>query len=60
LALGGVIGYTGGGWMYDTGRALELPQLPWFLLGIVGLITLTGLYWQFNLRRIEPAMLGGN
>lgn len=60
LALGGVIGYTGGGWMYDTGRALELPELPWFLLGVVGFITLTGLYWQFNLRRIEPAMLSGN
>ena len=59
LALGGVIGYTGGGWMYDTGRALELPELPWFLLGVVGFITLTGLYWQFNLRRIEPAMLSG-
>ncbi|MFU2317919.1 multidrug efflux MFS transporter MdtH [Rahnella sp. PCH160] len=59
LALGGIIGYTGGGWMYDTGRALELPELPWFLLGIVGFITLTGLYWQFNLRRIEPAMLSG-
>jgi DHA1 family multidrug resistance protein-like MFS transporter len=60
LALGGAIGYTGGGWMYDTGRALDLPELPWFLLGIVGFITLTGLYWQFNLRRIEPAMLSGN
>jgi len=60
LALGGVIGYTGGGWMYDTGRALQLPQLPWILLGIVGLLTLTALYWQFHLRRIEPAMLNGN
>ncbi len=60
LAIGGVIGYTGGGWMYDTGRALQLPQLPWFLLGIVGLITLAGLYWQFYLRRIELAMLSGN
>jgi len=60
LALGGVIGYTGGGWMYDTGRALELPELPWLLLGVVGFITLTGLYWQFNLRRIEPAMLSGS
>lgn len=60
LALGGAIGYTGGGWMYDTGRALALPQLPWLLLGLVGLITLIGLYWQFHLRRIEPAMLSGN
>ncbi len=60
LALGGAIGYTGGGWMYDTGRELQLPALPWLLLGIVGLMTLIGLYWQFRLRRIEPAMLSGN
>ncbi|ANI29066.1 multidrug resistance protein MdtH [Yersinia entomophaga] len=60
LALGGALGYTGGGWMYDTGKSLSLPQLPWFLLGIIGLITLAGLYWQFNQRRIEPAMLSGS
>ncbi len=60
LALGGAIGYTGGGWMYDTGRALQLPQLPWLLLGLVGLLTLAGLYWQFYRRRIESAMLSGN
>ncbi|AJI96470.1 major Facilitator Superfamily protein [Yersinia ruckeri] len=57
LALGGALGYTGGGWMYDTGKSLSLPELPWFLLGVIGLITLAGLYWQFNQRRIEPAML---
>ncbi|CNH95595.1 multidrug efflux MFS transporter MdtH [Yersinia pekkanenii] len=60
LALGGALGYTGGGWMYDTGRTLAMPELPWFLLGIIGLMTLFGLYWQFNQRRIEPAMLSGN
>ncbi|WP_145479858.1 multidrug efflux MFS transporter MdtH [Yersinia similis] len=57
LALGGALGYTGGGWMYDTGKTLDMPELPWFLLGIIGLITLAGLYWQFNRRRIESAML---
>ncbi|AJJ24586.1 multidrug efflux MFS transporter MdtH [Yersinia enterocolitica] len=60
LALGGALGYTGGGWMYDTGRTLEMPELPWFLLGVIGLITLVGLYWQFNQRRIESAMLSGS
>ncbi|EKN3946057.1 multidrug transporter MdtH [Yersinia enterocolitica] len=60
LALGGALGYTGGGWMYDTGRTLEMPELPWFLLGVIGLITLVGLYWQFNQRRIESAMLRGS
>lgn len=60
LALGGALGYTGGGWMYDTGRTLEMPELPWFLLGIIGLMTLVGLYWQFNQRRIESTMLSGS
>ncbi|WP_145590075.1 multidrug efflux MFS transporter MdtH [Yersinia aleksiciae] len=60
LALGGALGYTGGGWMYDTGRTLEMPELPWFMLGVIGVITLIGLYWQFNQRRIESAMLSGN
>ncbi|AJJ12429.1 sugar (and other) transporter family protein [Yersinia rohdei] len=60
LALGGALGYTGGGWMYDTGRTLDMPELPWFLLGVIGLITLVGLYWQFNQRRIESAMLSGS
>ncbi|MDA5473092.1 multidrug transporter MdtH, partial [Yersinia kristensenii] len=44
----------------DTGRTLEMPELPWFLLGIIGLMTLVGLYWQFNQRRIESAMLSGS
>ncbi|ANS43379.1 multidrug efflux MFS transporter MdtH [Serratia inhibens] len=57
LALGGAIGYTGGGWMYDTGRTMNLPELPWILLGIVGFITLFALYWQFNPRTAAPAIL---
>lgn len=60
LALGGAIGYTGGGWMYDTGQALGTPELPWFLLGVVGVLTLILLYWQFNQRSIAPAVLGGS
>ncbi|MCG8710056.1 multidrug efflux MFS transporter MdtH [Brenneria sp. 4F2] len=60
LALGGAIGYSGGGWLFDAGHALGQPELPWFMLGAIGLITLAALYWQFNLRRIEPAMLGGH
>lgn len=59
LAFGGVLGYTGGGWMYDTGRALGQPELPWFLLGLVGFITLFALYWQFNPRATAPAVLRG-
>ncbi|MGL9769339.1 MAG: multidrug efflux MFS transporter MdtH [Sodalis sp. (in: enterobacteria)] len=48
LALGGAIGYSGGGWLYDVGNRLEIPQLPWFMLGVIGFITLLGLYHQFQ------------
>ena len=58
LALGGAIGYSGGGWLFDTGHALNTPELPWFILGVIGLLTLAALYWQFHQRKIESAMLG--
>lgn len=58
LALGGALGYSGGGWLFDTGHRLHMPELPWFMLGIIGLLTLATLYWQFNLRKIAPTMLG--
>ncbi|CBJ81342.1 multidrug transport protein (MFS family) [Xenorhabdus bovienii str. Jollieti] len=58
LALGGAIGYTGGGWLYDTGRVLNMPQLPWILLGLSGLITIYALHHQFNKKKIDPVMLG--
>ncbi|TCL02297.1 multidrug efflux MFS transporter MdtH [Sodalis ligni] len=60
LALGGAIGYSGGGWLYDAGHRLDLPELPWCMLGVIGLATLFGLYRQFRQRRIEPAMLSGH
>ncbi|EQB99716.1 multidrug efflux MFS transporter MdtH [Photorhabdus temperata] len=60
LALGGALGYTGGGWLYDTGHTLNMPQLPWILLGIIGFITLYALHRQFNQRKIESAMLSGS
>ncbi|HEY0208677.1 multidrug efflux MFS transporter MdtH [Acerihabitans sp.] len=59
LALGGAIGYSGGGWLYDVGHRLDFPNLPWIMLGLIGLATLFGLYRQFHRRRIEPAMLSG-
>ncbi|HAV5988024.1 TPA: multidrug efflux MFS transporter MdtH, partial [Serratia marcescens] len=59
LALGGALGYTGGGWMYDTGRTMNMPELPWLLLGAVGFATLLALYWQFSPRRSAPMMLRG-
>jgi DHA1 family multidrug resistance protein-like MFS transporter len=45
--------------MYDTGNAMGMPELPWFLLGLVGFITLFALYWQFNPRTAAPAILRG-
>ena len=59
LALGGALGYTGGGWMYDTGHTMNMPELPWLLLGAVGFATLLALYWQFSPRRSAPMMLRG-
>lgn len=59
LALGGAIGYSGGGWLYDVGHELDYPSLPWAMLGGIGLVTLFALYRQFLQRRIEPAMLSG-
>ncbi|WP_426577197.1 multidrug efflux MFS transporter MdtH [Xenorhabdus stockiae] len=57
LALGGVLGYTGGGWLYDTGHALNMPQLPWVLLGFIGLFTIYALHRQFNQKKIEPVTI---
>ena len=59
LALGGALGYTGGGWMFDAGRELGLPELPWLMLGSVGMATLLALWWQFQPRTAAPAMLSG-
>ncbi|ROP49409.1 DHA1 family multidrug resistance protein-like MFS transporter [Enterobacter sp. BIGb0383] len=56
LAFGGALGYAGGGWFFDAGKAMGQPELPWAMLALVGLITLLALYWQFSLRRVEPRM----
>ncbi len=58
LALGGAVGYTGGGWMYDMGREFNQPALPWLMLATVGLITFFALYRQFYRRAVEPEMFG--
>ncbi|TKI08258.1 multidrug efflux MFS transporter MdtH [Martelella alba] len=57
LALGGAIGYSGGGWLYDWGHRLSMPELPWCMLGVIGLLTLFALFRQFRRRPIESAML---
>ncbi len=43
LAIGGAISYIGGGWLFDMGKALAQPELPWMMLGIIGFITFLAL-----------------
>ncbi|MNT58577.1 Multidrug resistance protein MdtH [compost metagenome] len=57
LALGGALGYAGGGWLFDSGKALNQPELPWVMLGVVGFITLIALWWQFSPKRSASGML---
>ncbi|WP_392558346.1 multidrug efflux MFS transporter MdtH [Orbus mooreae] len=52
LALGGFIGYTGAGWLYDIAFDIDLPKLPWFVLTAIGIITL--LYLQYLFRDKPP------
>lgn len=48
VALGGTIGYSGSGWLYDWGQELHFSQLPWIALSVIGSITLLSLYYQFR------------
>ncbi len=57
LALGGALGYTGGGWLFDAGKALHQPELPWVMLGMVGFMALIALWWQFSDKRSTRGML---
>lgn len=47
-AVGGAIGYSGGGWLHDLGRAQDTPALPWLILGVIGFITLLVIHLQFR------------
>ncbi len=57
LAFGGALGYAGGGWLFDAGKALSQPELPWMMLGVVGFITLIALWSQFSQKRSTRGML---
>ena len=41
LAVGGLFGYTAGGWLLDWSRAAQRPALPWLVLAAIGMATLT-------------------
>lgn len=53
LALGGFIGYTGAGWLYDVAKQINMPHLPWVILTTIGFLTLGYLQYMF---RNEPPM----
>ena len=57
LALGGALGYAGGGWLFDAGKATHQPELPWIMLALIGLVTFFALLWQFMPKRIPPQLL---
>ena len=57
LAFGGALGYAGGGWLFDIGKDLGQPELPWAMLGIIGFITLTTLWWQFLPRQVKSPII---
>lgn len=57
LAFGGAFGYAGGGWLFDAGKALNQPELPWLMLGVIGLFTFIALWWQFSQKRSTSGML---
>ncbi|WP_312685623.1 multidrug efflux MFS transporter MdtH [Kosakonia sp.] len=57
LAFGGALGYAGGGWLFDAGKALNQPELPWMMLALIGLLTFFALLWQFGLKRLHPRIL---
>lgn len=56
IALGGTIGYSGSGWLYDFGKELHFSQLPWIALSIVGIITLLCLYYQFKYYSVQSLL----
>ncbi|QYN43809.1 multidrug efflux MFS transporter MdtH [Gilliamella sp. ESL0441] len=53
LAIGGFVGYTGAGWLYDIAIRIGFPHLPWIILTLIGLITFGYLQFQF---KDEPPM----
>ncbi|WP_039058055.1 multidrug efflux MFS transporter MdtH [Enterobacter sp. Bisph1] len=57
LAFGGALGYAGGGWLFDAGKAFHQPELPWMMLGAIGMMTSMALLWQFSHKRVHPTIL---
>ena len=45
VAVGGGIGNLAGGYLYDAGKALAWPSLPWIVFWVVGMVTALGVFW---------------
>ncbi len=58
LAFGGGIGNLAGGYLYDLGKALDWPALPWLTFLVIGFGTSLGLFWlerDRNRRALDAA-----
>jgi DHA1 family multidrug resistance protein-like MFS transporter len=45
VAFGGGLGSYAGGLLYDLGRNLGLPTMPWVIFATIGVIAAAGLWW---------------
>lgn len=45
LAVGGMAGYLGGGWLYDLGQSSGWQSMPWLVLAGIGALTWVALWW---------------
>ena len=45
VAFGGGLGNFAGGLLYDVGRRLETPALPWLIFAAIGAVAAAGLWW---------------
>jgi DHA1 family multidrug resistance protein-like MFS transporter len=55
LAVGGSLGNYSGGLLYDLGKALQAPALPWVVFCLVGLLSAAGLWVMYVKRRAVQA-----
>ncbi|MDO4642741.1 MAG: MFS transporter, partial [Cardiobacteriaceae bacterium] len=39
LGFGGGLGNFLGGWLYDLGKSLDMPLLPWSVFAVIGVLT---------------------
>jgi DHA1 family multidrug resistance protein-like MFS transporter len=55
LAIGGGLGNLSGGLLYDVGKQLAFPSLPWIVFCAVGILTSLGLSVMMQRRRQAAA-----